>query len=118
MRWIFVAALTAESGHVADGGCRFTLEIKQDHLPVQRLEPVDPIEQPRNHKLLIRSGLAVNEPRFRFERVEVYQPERRTPPAHDVGRSLVVGHSIDPGLQAATTIKQAEAPPELDVDVL
>lgn len=57
-------------------------------------------------------------PRLRFQRIEIHQPGDHAPLTRDMRRGNIVRHSIDPGLQAALGIKQAEASPQLNVNLL
>src|SRR5579863_5806593 len=100
-----------EGGDFGDGGSGLALQVEQDDLAVEGLEPVDALKQAGESILAIGLCLTAGGGGLGFERVEVDQAGGNAATAQQMRRADVVGHAIDPRLQAAAPVEQAEAPP-------
>ena len=100
-----------QAGYFRNWPGLLTLQIKQNDLPVERPEAINPLQEPGNRKTLMRLALAIHESRLPLQRVEIHQPLRSAPVAYDVRCRHVVRYSIYPRPQAAAPIEPAQAPP-------
>jgi len=102
----------------SDGNSVHGFEIRDDDLPVERLELLNQHRQPFQIYSLVRGELALILVRECFELLQIHEIRKGPALAKNVRSGNMVGNAIDPGPSGTAGIEPLETPPQLKMDLL